>query len=171
MLARIGVDRLVRSAVDGEVGLPVAVDVQTAYRHSRVHRALEDARQHLSALPFDLARQPTLTDTTRIDESPCGCGPGRMSLSTGSWAAFRRLRWASCFARFPQIAMLPHRRARPRCDPRTEGCRSSPRRPSRTRNLRCTGISRVPRRSAAAGTPGCAAWSSLQPQDGHPFRG
>ena len=35
-------------------------------------------------------------------------------LLTGQWPDFRRLRRADCFALFPQIAMLHHRRPRPR---------------------------------------------------------
>ena len=114
MLARIGVDGLVRPAVDGEVGLCVAVDVQTAHGQLRRDRALEDARQDLPSLPFDLARHSDIDRHPHAWDTPLAkySSPKPRIARLVHWSAFRRLRWAACFALFPQIAMLHHRRAR-----------------------------------------------------------
>ncbi len=58
VLGRVDVDGLARAAVDGEVGLAVAVQVEPPDRHRPLDRLLEDRRAHGLPLPGDLARKP-----------------------------------------------------------------------------------------------------------------
>ena len=139
MLARIGVDGLVPPAVDGEVGLSVAVDVQAAHGQPRRDRALEDARQDLPPLPFDLARHSDV-DRHHMHWAPSTHNSGARSPVSLDWftgppSAGCGGRPASpCFRRSPCCTIAGRARA---CDPRTEAYRSNPRRPSHIQNLRC----------------------------------
>src|SRR5439155_11307438 len=57
MLEGVGVDRLGRTAVDGEVGLAVAVEVEPTNRDAFLDRLLEDPGRHVASFPVDGARQ------------------------------------------------------------------------------------------------------------------
>jgi hypothetical protein len=61
--ARSSVDGRFGAAVDGEVGLAIAVEVQAAERDTP-HRLLEDPRREIAALP---ARRSRETDVHRDD--------------------------------------------------------------------------------------------------------
>src|SRR5439155_14423753 len=58
MLGRIDIDGLVGAAVNGEVGLPVAFQVQASNFDKARHGRLEDRRQDGLPMPLDLARKP-----------------------------------------------------------------------------------------------------------------
>jgi hypothetical protein len=58
MLGRIGVHRLVRPAVNGEIGLPVSVQVQRAHHHAAFHRLLVDPGRDPLAFPDHFPWKP-----------------------------------------------------------------------------------------------------------------
>src|SRR5262245_46641905 len=57
MRERIAIDRLVFSAVDGEVGLTVAVQVKRAQDDAPLDRLLENAGADVHPMPGDFARK------------------------------------------------------------------------------------------------------------------
>ena len=57
VLERIGIDRLRDAAVDCEVGLAVAVEVQATERDATLDRLLEDSGCHVASLPAHGARE------------------------------------------------------------------------------------------------------------------
>src|SRR5207249_7640336 len=77
VLGGIGVDGLLPPAVRGQVGLPVAVQVERAHGDAARHRLLEDAGGDRPALPGDLPRQADVhrDDPHRVSPIPIGCRP------------------------------------------------------------------------------------------------
>src|SRR5262245_52700640 len=57
MLRGVGIHRLVLPAVNRQVGLPVAVEIQPACHNSASNRLLEDASADALAFPADFTRQ------------------------------------------------------------------------------------------------------------------
>ena len=58
MLQRICVNRLTRTAMHRQVGLPVAIQIEFAEGDRTVHRHLEDGRADALAHPDHFTRQP-----------------------------------------------------------------------------------------------------------------
>ena len=86
VLERVGVDRLRGAAVDGEVGLAVAVEVQATERDATLDRLLEDAGCHVASLPAHGAREADVDRDDSHDVHRGSCGLPDMSLD-------RELRW------------------------------------------------------------------------------
>jgi len=60
ILGGIGVHGLIRSAVNGQIGLLVPVEIQRPHPHARFDGRFEDARQDFLAIPSDEARDSYL---------------------------------------------------------------------------------------------------------------
>ena len=60
VLGRVDVDRLARPAVDGQVGLAIAVNIQSAHAHAPGHRRFENACANHPPIVNYLARQPDI---------------------------------------------------------------------------------------------------------------
>src|SRR5579884_147878 len=57
MRQRIAIDGLVLSAVDGEIGLTVAIQIQLAQGDAALDRLLENSGNHVHSMPGDFARK------------------------------------------------------------------------------------------------------------------
>jgi hypothetical protein len=66
MLERVGVDCLRGAAVDGEVGLAVALEVEARERDPTVDRVFEESGCHIAPFPAHVRGRPTFTETTRM---------------------------------------------------------------------------------------------------------
>jgi hypothetical protein len=60
VLQRIAVNRFVDSAVDAEIGLTVAVQIQLAQCDAVLDRFLIDGRRYISSVPAQLAWKPDI---------------------------------------------------------------------------------------------------------------
>src|SRR5690348_16792113 len=60
MFGWVGVNSPIAAAVHGQIGLPVAIEVQRPQNYRALHRALEDACHHGSVLRNDFAREANI---------------------------------------------------------------------------------------------------------------
>lgn len=58
MFQRIAVHRFELPAVDGQVSLPVAIQIELAQRHAAFDRRLEDSGRDYRPVPENLSREP-----------------------------------------------------------------------------------------------------------------